>query len=115
MSKPVGPETYEVVKGAGFWPELRYVPRSNREDLEIVLRQRGRASDDFYVSDIPSRLISRRESNGMVDGPVETDVTVRSRKTGIARAYTARSGLNTGPYAEWVNEFAQDLDNGLFE
>jgi hypothetical protein len=116
MSKPTGPETYEISKGAGVWPELRYVHRSEREDLETVLRHHGRSPDEFYVSDTPSRIDPPRfERNGVIPGPVATDVIVRSRKTGTARAYIARPGQSTGPLVEWVKQFAEDLDNGLFE
>jgi hypothetical protein len=115
-AKPTGPETYEVSKGASVWPELRHVHRSHREDLETALRRRGRSPDEFYVSDTPSWLDPPGfEQNGVI-GPVVTEVIVRSRWTGIARAYTARSsGPTTGPFTEWVNQFTEDLDNGLFE
>ena len=118
MSKPTGAETYEIVKGAGFWPELLHVHRSEREDLENALRHRGRSPDEFYVSDIPFRLEPPRFIRGGVTSiePVVTEVTVRSRKTGKARAYDARNvGPTNGPFADWVNQFAADLDNGLFD
>jgi hypothetical protein len=116
MSKPTGPVIDDISKGAGFWPQLRHVHRSEREDLEILLRDRRRSPEEFYVSDTPSRLDPPRLArDGVIHGPVVTDVVVRSRKTGVARAYTARPGLSTGLFAEWVNQFAEDLDNGLFE
>jgi hypothetical protein len=116
MSKPTGPVIDDISKGAGFWPALRHVHRSEREDLDIALRHRGRSPDEFYVSDTPSRIDPLRfERNGTIYGPVVTDVIVRSRTTGIARAYIARPGRSTGPFVEWVNQFAEDLDNGLFE
>ena len=116
MGKPTGPETYTVSKGASVWPELRHVHRSHRDDLEIVLRHRGRSPDEFYVSDTPSWLDPPGfERNGVIR-PVVNEVIVRSRKTGNARAYTApASGRSNSPLTEWVNQFAEDLDNGLFE
>lgn len=117
MAKPTGPVIDDIIHGAGFWPSLRHVHRSDREDLEIVLCRRNRSPDEFYVSDTPSRLDPPRfERNGLIQGPVVTEVIVRSRKTGIARAYTAgNSGPTTSPFVDWVNQFAEDLDNGLFE
>jgi hypothetical protein len=117
MSKPTGPETYEISKGASVWPELRHVHRSEREDLETVLRSHGRSPDEFYVSDTPSRIDPPRfDGNGVIVGPVTTDVIVRSRTTGKARAYTAgNTGPTASPFVDWVNQFAEDLDNGLFE
>lgn len=117
-SKPTGPETHEVTKGAALWPELRHVHRSEHEDLETMLRRKGRSPDEFYVSDQPLRLDPPRfVRNGVTSvEPVVTDIIVRSRKTGIARAYTARYvGRTTGPFTEWVNQLADDLDNGLFD
>ena len=115
MAKPTGPETYEVSNGANVW-ELRDVSRSAREDLEGVLRRRGRLADEFYVSDTPSWLDPPRFDRISEIRPVVTEVIVRSRKTGTARAYTSRGlGPTTGPLAEWVNQFADDLDNGLFD
>jgi hypothetical protein len=116
MAKPTGPETYEVSKGASVWPELRHVHRSHREDLGSMLRRRGRSPDEFYISDTPSWLDPPRYGRIGEITPDVTEVIVRSRKTGKARAYPARGlGQTTGPYTEWVNQFAQDLDNGLFE
>jgi hypothetical protein len=116
LSKPAGPETYVVAKGAGVWPELKRVDQGDREDLEVVLRRHGRSPDEFYVSDTPSRIDPPHLGlNGVIRGPVMTDVIVRSRKTGAARAYMASSGINRGPFAEWVNQFEGDLENGLFE
>jgi hypothetical protein len=116
MAKPTGPETYEVSDGAGFWPELRHVHRSHRQDLETMLRDHGRSPDEFYVSDTPSWLDPPGFDRSFVIRPAVNEVIVRSRKTGIARAYTAgSSGQMTGSYTEWVNQFAEDLDNGLFE
>jgi hypothetical protein len=117
MSKPTGPVIDDISKGAGFWPALRHVRRSEREDLEIVLRHRGRSPDDFYVSDTPSRIDPPRlERNGMIVGPVISEVIVRSRKTGVARAYsTGNTGSTNNAFAAWVNQFAEDLDSGLFE
>lgn len=151
MSKPTGPVIDDISKGAGFGLQLRHVPRSDREDIEMVLRRRGRSPDEFYVSDTPSQLDPPRfERDGVIwrylrrlasllalawknvrypfsaaaararldrayFGPIATDVIVRSRKTGTARAYIAQPGRHNGPFAEWVNQFAEDLDNGLFE
>jgi hypothetical protein len=111
MAKPTGPETYEVSKGASVWPQLRHVHRSEREDLEIVLHRHGRSPDDFYVSDTPSWIDPPR-FEGV--GPVVTEVIVRSRKTGKARAYMAEPG-RSGPFAAWVEQFEEDLGNGLFQ
>lgn len=118
MMKPTGPETYEIGSGdTSIWPNLRHVHRSHREDLETVLRRRDRSPDEFYISDTPSWIDSPRfERNGVTHGPVATEVVVRSRKTGVARAYIAKStGPTTTPFAGWVEQFAEDLDNGLFE
>src|SRR5271165_1036062 len=116
MAKPTGPETYEVIKGASVWPELRNVHRSHREDLETALRRRGRSPDEFYVSDTPSWLDPPGIGHSGVIRPVVTEVIVRSRKTGVARAYTARSNASfSRPFTEWVNQFAEDLDGGLFD
>jgi hypothetical protein len=116
FSKPTGPETYKVNKGANVWPELRHVDRDVREDLEAVLRRRGRSADEFYVSDTPSRLDPPRFGRIGETSLVVAEMIVRSRKTGIARAYLSRDpGPTTGPFVEWVNQFAEDLDNGLFE
>src|SRR5580658_5757616 len=87
MAKPTGPETYEVGKGASVWPKSGHVHRSEREDLEIVLRHRGRSPDEFYVSDTPSWLDSRGFNRSGVIRPVVSEVIIRSRKTGNARAY----------------------------
>jgi hypothetical protein len=116
MAKPTGPETYKVGNGANVWPQLRHVDRDEREDLETVLRRRGRSPDEFYVSDTPSWIDPPRfERNGVINGPVVTEVIVRSRRTGKARAYMSRgTGPTTGPFVEWVNQFVEDLDNGLF-
>ena len=117
MAKPTGPETYEVSVGAGFWPELRHVHRSHREDLEAMLRDHGRSPDEFYVSDTPSWIDPPRfEQNGVIHGPSVNEVIVRSRRTGKAYAYDARSpGRMSGPYTKWVKDFEKDLLNGLFE
>jgi len=116
LSKPTGPETYEVSKGAGMWPELRHVHRSHREDLETMPRRRGRSPDEIHVSDTPSWLDQPGFDRIGAIRPVVSEVIVRPRKTGTARAYTARSsGPANGPFTEWVNQFADDLDNGLFE
>lgn len=114
-AKPTGPETYEVSKGASLWPDLRHVHRSHREDLETALRRRNRSPDEFYVSDTPSRLDPPGFGLSFVTRPVVNEVIVRSRRTGTARAYLASPGQTSGPFTEWVNQFAEDLDNGLFE
>jgi hypothetical protein len=115
-AKPTGPVIDDVSKGAGIWPQLRYVHRSDREDLEIMLRRRDRSPDEFYVSDTPSRLDPPGFDRSGVIRPVVTEVVVRSRNTGKARAYIAGSaGPTSGPFAGWVQQFAEDVDNGLFD
>jgi hypothetical protein len=114
--KPSGPVIYEISKGASIWPKLRYVHRSHEEDLQTALSRRGRSPDEFEVSDTPSRIGPPSvERQGVIHGPVVTVVTVRSRKSGVVRNYEARSiGQTDGPFTEWVNLFARDLDDGLF-
>ena len=79
-------------------------------------RHRGRSPDEFYVSGTPSWIDPPGLDRSFVIRPVVNEVIVRSRGTGIARAYMARNaGQATGSFVEWVNRFVEDLGNGLFE
>ena len=82
-------------------PTIIRIP-SEKDEFHGALERAGHAKDDFDISEkenFPSRGVGR----------ITGTVTIRNRKTGIARAY--RVGWGTA----WVVEFDKDLRGGIFD
>ena len=90
---------------------LTYVPRSEREDFEEMLRDAGRA-EDFEATDGPTDILA---PPGTV-GPRVSRIVVRCRRTSVERGYSSGGlSITTNGMPGWVNDVAADILGGAFD
>lgn len=90
---------------------FNYTRESDQQDFAAVLKQRGRAAEEFDISDAPNRLANPGQGISAVVGTVR----IKSMSTGAERIYsTGGIIVSHSPFVAWVEEFAGDLDAGFF-